>query len=604
MGYDKGKVKRQTEDWEANNPNHTPEQLKNAILGFSAAAAISADKTTTNTNTEDGIIAKAIKASADTDQYASVNSNTSIEKFAELYTKAKSEGGNPIEKFFSGLQGVAGDQTETYAKEQVYMLRQMNAEMGLTGKFSQDFRDSLNETIPALQGMGLGVSDIVEHTKEMVDNSGKFAFISTESQIKAAEIATAFGMSMKELAGSYKSFEDVGIGAVGAAEAIGDAGKESLELGLQSQTTIKGLQENVDKLNQFGFQKGIRGLEDMVRKSTEFRMSVDSVFQVADKVFSPEGALEMAANLQVVGGAMGALNNPLEMMYMATNNVEGLQDAILKSSESLATFNNETGRFEVVGVNLRKAKDMADATGISLADLTKGAIAGNERMQAMNDMSGIDVPEDTKRFLTNIAQMKDGEMTIALKGDAAKDLKKIAPNGIIKMSDMTDDIAGTLKKYQDDFKVLNPEQIIEQQANAVQNIMRDVNMLLGVARMKAAGVADSGIEAIFGMDAKDLGKLISGKSEDGKDYLQTYIEKGMSGLQEVINKASSSADDIKESQKKEKEQATTQSNTTQTLRVKHEGTDSAMGAYQRQLMQNPEYWKDLTSSNKRSYTST
>jgi hypothetical protein len=601
MGYDKGKVKRQTEDWEANNPNHTPEQLKNAILGFSAAAAISADKTTTNTNTEDGIIAKAIKASADTDQYASVNSNTSIEKFAELYTKAKSEGGNPIEKFFSGLQGVAGDQTETYAKEQVYMLRQMNAEMGLTGKFSQDFRDSLNETIPALQGMGLGVSDIVEHTKEMVDNSGKFAFISTESQIKAAEIATAFGMSMKELAGSYKSFEDVGIGAVGAAEAIGDAGKESLELGLQSQTTIKGLQENVDKLNQFGFQKGIRGLEDMVRKSTEFRMSVDSVFQVADKVFSPEGALEMAANLQVVGGAMGALNNPLEMMYMATNNVEGLQDAILKSSESLATFNNETGRFEVVGVNLRKAKDMADATGISLADLTKGAIAGNERMQAMNDMSGIDVPEDTKRFLTNIAQMKDGEMTIALKGDAAKDLKKIAPNGIIKMSDMTDDIAGTLKKYQDDFKVLNPEQIIEQQANAVQNIMRDVNMLLGVARMKAAGVADSGIEAIFGMDAKDLGKLISGKSEDGKDYLQTYIEKGMSGLQEVINKASSSADDIKESQKKEKEQATTQSNTTQaqTITIK---SDSAMGAYQRQLQSNPQYWADLMKSDPRGYT--
>jgi hypothetical protein len=288
-------------------------------------------------------------------------------------------------------------------------------------------------------------------------------------------------------------------------------------------------------------------------------------------------------------------------MYMATNNVEGLQDAILKSSESLATFNNETGRFEVVGVNLRKAKDMADATGISLADLTKGAIAGNERMQAMNDMSGIDVPEDTKRFLTNIAQMKDGEMTIALKGDAAKDLKKIAPNGIIKMSDMTDDIAGTLKKYQDDFKVLNPEQIIEQQANAVQNIMRDVNMLLGVARMKAAGVADSGIEAIFGMDAKDLGKLISGKSEDGKDYLQTYIEKGMSGLQEVINKASSSADDIKESQKKEKEQATTQSNTTQaqTITIK---SDSAMGAYQRQLQSNPQYWADLMKSDPRGYT--
>ena len=602
MAVSTKKIQDIVDDWASKqNPAPTQQQITAKTIAVTKQQS-DLDSSKGNGSNDDGMIAKAIKASADTDQYASVNSNTSIEKFAELYTKAKSEGGNPIEKFFSGLQGVAGNQTETYAKEQVYMLRQMNAEMGLTGKFSQDFRDSLNDTIPALQGMGLGVSDIVEHTKEMVDNSGKFAFISTESQIKAAEIATAFGMSMKELAGSYKSFEDVGIGAVGAAEAIGDAGKESLELGLQSQTTIKGLQENVDKLNQFGFQKGIRGLEEMVRKSTEFRMSVDSVFQVADKVFSPEGALEMAANLQVVGGAMGALNNPLEMMYMATNNVEGLQDAILKSSESLATFNNETGRFEVVGVNLRKAKDMADATGISLADLTKGAIAGNERMQAMNDMSGIDVPEDTKRFLTNIAQMKDGEMTIALKGDAAKDLKKIAPNGIIKMSDMTDDIAGTLKEYQDDFKVLNPEQIIEQQANAVQNIMRDVNMLLGVARMKAAGVADSGIEAIFGMDSKDLGKLISGKSEDGKDYLTTYIEKGMSGLQQVINKASSSADDIKESQKKEKEQATTQSNTTQDQTITIKSGDSAMGAYQRQLQSNPQFWADLMKSDPRGYT--
>ena len=327
-------------------------------------------------------------------------------------------------------------------------------------------------------------------------------------------------------------------------------------------------------------------------------MSVESVFQVADKVFSPEGALEMAANLQVVGGAMGALNNPLEMMYMATNNVEGLQDAILESSKSLATFNNESGRFEVVGVNIRKAKDMADALGISYKELTNSAIAGNERMQAMNDMSGVSIPEETKEFLTNLATLNEqGEMTIALKGDVAEKLGKTE----IKMTDMTTEIAAELKKYQDDFKTLNPEQIIEQQANAVQNIMRDVNMLLGVARMKAAGVADSGIEAIFGMDSKDLGKLISGKSEDGKDYLTTYIEKGMSGLQQVINKASSSADDIKESQKKEKEQATTQSNTTQdqTITIK---SDSAMGAYQRQIQSNPQYWADLMKSDPRGYT--
>jgi hypothetical protein len=598
MAVNSKKIQDIVDDWASKqNPAPTQQQITAKTIAVTKQQA-DLEESNGNGSKDDGMIAKAIKASADTDQYASVNSNTSIEKFAELYTQAKKEGDNPIEKFFSGLQGVASNQTETYAKEQVYMLRQINQEMGLTGQFSKDFRDSLNDTIPELQKLGLGVSDVVESTKEMVENSGKFAFISSESQVKAAQIATAFGMTMKELAGSYKSFEDVGIGAVGAAEAIGDAGKESLELGLQSQTTIKGLQDNVDKLNQFGFQKGIRGLEEMVRKSTEFRMSVDSVFQVADKVFSPEGALEMAANLQVVGGAMGALNNPLEMMYMATNNVEGLQDAIFKSTESLATFNNETGRFEVVGVNLRKAKDMADATGISLSELTKGAIAGNERMQAMNDMSGIDVPEETKRFLTNISQMKDGEMTIAIENP---ELQKKLGQSEFKVSEMTDTVAQELMKYQKEFKAMSPEDIVRQQANAVQNLMKDVNYILGIMRIQGAETGDSAVKALFGMDSKDMGTMLSNQGDKGSDFAGAFIKDKMEGVRAILDQANESANKIKESQQEQNKSMESQSNTTQsqTITIK---SDSALGAYQRQLQSNPQYWADLMSSDPRGYT--
>jgi hypothetical protein len=598
MAVNSKKIQDIVDDWASKqNPAPTQQQITAKTIAVTKQQA-DLEESNGNGSKDDGMIAKAIKASADTDQYASVNSNTSIEKFAELYTQAKKEGDNPIEKFFSGLQGVASNQGEIYAKEQVYMLRQINQEMGLTGQFSKDFRDSLNDTIPELQKLGLGVSDVVESTKEMVENSGKFAFISSESQVKAAQIATAFGMTMKELAGSYKSFEDVGIGAVGAAEAIGDAGKESLELGLQSQTTIKGLQDNVDKLNQFGFQKGIRGLEEMVRKSTEFRMSVDSVFQVADKVFSPEGALEMAANLQVVGGAMGALNNPLEMMYMATNNVEGLQDAIFKSTESLATFNNETGRFEVVGVNLRKAKDMADATGISLSELTKGAIAGNERMQAMNDMSGIDVPEETKRFLTNISQMKDGEMTIAIENP---ELQKKLGQSEFKVSEMTDTVAQELMKYQKEFKAMSPEDIVRQQANAVQNLMKDVNYILGIMRIQGAKTGDSAVKALFGMDSKDIGTMLSNQGDKGSDFAGAFIKDKMEGVRAILDQANESANKIKESQQEQNKSMESQSNTTQsqTITIK---SDSALGAYQRQLQSNPQYWADLMSSDPRGYT--
>ena len=594
---DIGKINKIVDEWIGNqDPPPNGDQIKAKTIAVTTSVLNEQRGSTTNDG--DGAIAKIIKASADTDQYASVSSNTSIEKFAELYTQAKKEGDNPISQFFSGLSNLAGDQGELYAKEQVYMLRQINAEMGLTGAFSKDFRDSLNETIPPLQALGLGVSDIVEFTKQMVDDSGKFAFISNDAQVKAAGIATAYGMTMKELAGSYKSFENVGIGARGASTAIGDAGKRSLELGLQSQTTIKGLQDNVEKLNMYGFQNGIRGLETMVRKSTEFRMSVESVFTVADKVFSPEGALEMAANLQVVGGAMGALNNPLEMMYMATNNVEGLQEAIFKSTESLATFNNETGRFEVVGVNLRKAKDMADATGISLAELTKGAIAGNERMQAMNDMSGVNIPEETKEFLTNIATLNEqGEMTIALKGDVAEKLGQTE----IKMTDMTTEIAAELKKYQDEFKDMNPEQIVEQQANAVQNIMRDVNYMLGVMRIQGAKAGDSAVKTLFGMDSKDLGTIFSSKSDDGKDWVGAFITSGMTAVTDMIKTAGKSSEIIAQSLADKKQPGGTSGNNTQE-HIHTVKSDVTLGAYQRQLQSNPQYWADLMKSSSRSYT--
>jgi hypothetical protein len=51
-------------------------------------------------------------------------------------------------------------------------------------------------------------------------------------------------------------------------------------------------------------------------------------------------------------------------MYMATNEVEGLQGALEGVAQSLATYNVETGGFEVTGVNLRQARDIAKALGM------------------------------------------------------------------------------------------------------------------------------------------------------------------------------------------------------------------------------------------------
>jgi hypothetical protein len=101
---------------------------------------------------------------------------------------------------------------------------------------------------------------------------------------------------------------------------------------------------------------------------------------------------------------------------MATNNVEGLQDALHGAAAGLATYNQEQGKFEIVGANLRRAQEMAKTLGVDYREFAKGAIAANERIVAGEILAakGLNIDDKDKEFLTNMSQMKGGEMQITI----------------------------------------------------------------------------------------------------------------------------------------------------------------------------------------------
>jgi hypothetical protein len=183
------------------------------------------------------------------------------------------------------------------------------------------------------------------------------------------------------------------------------------------------LAKNLNEINEYGFKNGVQGLAEMVRRSTELRYNMGEVFKVAEKVFEPEGAIDLSANLQAIGGAIGDFNDPLKLMYMATNNVEGLGTALEGVAGSLATYNQEQNRFEITGVNIRRARALAKELGIEYGELANMATASAERTAAASELmaTGLSLDEDQKRFITNIATMKDGKMTIELQSDKLRD---------------------------------------------------------------------------------------------------------------------------------------------------------------------------------------
>jgi hypothetical protein len=383
------------------------------------------------------------------------------------------------------LKGVMEGATDILTKE-VTLRNELNSQIGIAGELSRDYRNEIFEALPGVVSMGYGFEDLKKTVISTMEETGRFALMNSDTMKQMATTSRAFVGDLEDMGRIFRNFEMVGVGAQDALNTIDKVGKSSLTLGLQSRKVVDETQKNLGKINEYGFAKGIEGLGRMVQKSIEFRMNMESVTQIADKVFDPEGAVDLAANLQAIGGAIGDFNDPLKLMYMATNNVEGLQDALIGVAGSLATYNEEQGRFEITGVNLRKAKAMAKELGISYSELANGAIAAAERSSAASAMlsSGLNLSDENKEFLTNISRMEGGSMVIDVPESLAKKLGLTETR--VALEDLSQGTADAILGNQKYFEKLSPEEIAKEQYTETQKLALTVSEISTMLKVQFA----------------------------------------------------------------------------------------------------------------------
>lgn len=439
----------------------------------------------------------------------------------------------------------------------------INSKTTLTLKLSEDVRQDILESSINAAKYGFTINEVSELYSGLVEKSGKFSLINKETMDLAAPVARSLSLSMGELSDTINEFEKVGTGANKTIETIFEASKKSITLGLSGKKTVTDMQMSIGKLNEYGFKNGIQGLSEMVRKSNEFRISMEETFKIADKVMSPEGALELTANLQVLGGAIGDFNDPLKLMYMATNNVEGLQDALIGAAGSLATYNKEQGRFEITGVNLRKAKEMATQLGVSYQELAKGAIAAAERSSAAAAImsTGLQMKSEDKEFLTNLSRMEGGEMVIKVPESIAQ---KLGVPTQIALDQLDQKTANALLENKKDFEKLNPEQMAMAQLTETQKMAGYLQTIAAYYKNRGAKIArgtmsGTGIDGMIMDKYKDVenySKEISQKKSDpnfqkrvegtAKEMTNDYIIKPIEKAKEYWEDPGKLFDDLKE----------------------------------------------------------
>ena len=396
---------------------------------------------------------------------------------------------------FKGIAGMLGEIANTglqainmQLNQQFTLQKEINEKTTLMGTLSESFRESITDAYPETIRLGISFEELQGTMTKILTDSGRFKVMSKETIESIALNSKVYFNTMEEAAGAVQEFQKVSRGAKDAMLAAEKAGKSSMNLGINAKETVNTLTKNIEKLNQYGFRGGIDGLTKMVQQAQVLKFDLEATFKIAEEVMDPAKAIEMSANLAIVGGAFGDLADPLKMMYDATNDVGALQESLKASVESLVTFDQKSQTFGIFGANLRKARDMSSALGMSLKDVSNLAVQAAQRTEAMSSLraSGMVFSEDEREFITNLAQMKNGKMVVELKTEA---LQKQFGTTEIELGKMSGDQAKLLIGFREEIQKASTQTIAEQQVGLMENMERNLSYLAAYARTKLGGGA-------------------------------------------------------------------------------------------------------------------
>ena len=332
-----------------------------------------------------------------------------------------------------------------------------------------ELQTALADTTPSIARMGGSIGDVANIIGKVATESRRNVVASTEEVEKLFAAQKVLGLGADTLS---KAFLDVGAGI----ETIGDTLEDSINyiqsIGGNATTVMRDVTNNMDQMNRYQFEGGVQGLTKMAAQASMLRFDMNQTFQLADKVLSPEGAIETAAAFQRLGVAAGTLADPFALMNASINDPGALQDSLVDVAKQFTYFDEKTKTFKINPQGVLTLKELQTQTGVSAAEMSKLGLAAAEadkRISAVGS-AGLNIDETDKQYLANIAKMGEGgEYEVKIRNEEGKEETR-------KLSEITQTEFEKLIDEQKN-RPKDMEEIARSQMSTSQVIMADVSAI-------------------------------------------------------------------------------------------------------------------------------
>jgi hypothetical protein len=290
---------------------------------------------------------------------------------------------------------------------------------GRTVKSSQELQNKLMASFKETEKMGASFDDSSKSVAALATGMGRMVDPSKETIVNMVALQKTTNMTAEEVGGMVTDMVRFGGTQEEATETMAKLAQEARKVGVNTKAYMKDVSTNMKLLNGFGFKTGIEGVKKMAKEAAALRSSIEKIgaTKFQSKILDPEGAIEAAANMQMLGGAVGKLADPFQLMHMAQSDMAGLQTELLNATKSAFKFNKETGGFEASTEDLYRLRQMAEATGADFDGLVE---AGKEaqKLDYIKDKFNLGtLTDEQKGLVAGLAQIdKGGKVSIDLPG--------------------------------------------------------------------------------------------------------------------------------------------------------------------------------------------
>ena len=406
---------------------------------------------------------------------------------------------------------------------------QMLKQFGQGQAMADILRMSMSESVTSVRKLGGDIADVLKIQQEAAEELGRNVTLTEETTKDLYATVSVTGQSVKQIVGGMA---DAGIGAGKAAGEMLKVVNVARESGVNAQAVSKTVLDNMQALNKYNFAGGVEGLAKMAAQATSLRIDMSQTLGFAEKVFDPEGAIEVAAAMQRLGVSQSSLLDPLKLMDLSQNDPAELQNQIAEMSKQFVQLGKD-GHFEIMPGAKRQLREISQAMGIGYDQLTKMALGSADLDKKMKEISFPNVPEDQKKMIANMAEMGAGgeykvKFTDAEGKQQEKNVSELSEKDVAAIEKMANTAPPTM------------EELAKQQLTATEAVTAAINSLgdrtgLGLAGSKTGGqiltTARKTGEALSnipseGLSSKNIAKEIDKFSDTVMGALQQYGNSG------------------------------------------------------------------------------